>query len=173
VPQPADPPTSPPPVLACRDPAGRGLAALVGRYGLRLQWVGTGEPIPGSHWGEPEAGLVGDRLLVRGDTPIHSALHEACHWICMDAARRETLHTDAGGDYAEEDGVCYLQVVLAGHLEGMGRDRMLADMDAWGYSFRLGSAGAWFRQDAEEARRWLRRHDLLDPMNRPTWRPRT
>ena len=27
-------------------------------------------------------------------------------------------------------------------------------MDAWGYSFRLGSARAWFEHDAEDARQW-------------------
>ena len=25
----------------------------------------------------------------------------------------------------------------------------------WGYSFRLGSAAAWFAEDAEDARDWL------------------
>ena len=34
--------------------------------------------------------------------------------------------------------------------------RLMADMDAWGYSFRLGSARAWFENDAEDARRSLR-----------------
>jgi hypothetical protein len=39
---------------------------------------------------------------------------------------------------------------------------MCRDMDEWGYSFRLGSAGAWFAEDAEDACAWLIRHGLLD-----------
>ena len=87
----------------------------------------------------------------RPDTPVHSALHEACHWICMPPARRARLHTDAGGDSDEENAVNYLSILLGQTLPGFGRDRMLADMDAWGYSFRLGSARAWFEGDAEDA----------------------
>jgi len=36
-------------------------------------------------------------------------------------------------------------------------------MDAWGYSFRLGSAQAWFEQDAEDARSFLVARGLLPP----------
>ena len=42
-------------------PAGA-LAALLGGHGLRIVRVTAGAPIPGSHWGEPEAGLIGDAL---------------------------------------------------------------------------------------------------------------
>ena len=163
---------SSPDVLTCSTPAATGLAALVGRYGLSLHRVATGDAIPGSYWGESEAGLISDRLFVRADTPVHSALHEACHYICMDAGRRHALHTDAGGEPAEENGVCYLQILLAAELPGVGRDRMLQDMDLWGYSFRLGSSRAWFEQDAADARAWLIAHDLIDPDDRPTWRLR-
>ena len=139
------------------------LPVLLGEYGLRVENLAPGATIPGSYWGEPEAGLSGATLLVRPDTPVHSALHEACHFICMSAARRAVLHRDAGGDCAEEDAVCYLQILLADRLAGAGwsRDRMLADMDAWGYSFRLGSARRWFEGDAEEARDWLAGRGLL------------
>jgi hypothetical protein len=34
-------------------------------------------------------------------------------------------------------------------------------MDGWGYSFRLGSAAAWFEQDAADARQWLIDHGIL------------
>lgn len=149
-------------VLTCGDVDAQALAILVGECGLRLEWVDAGAAIPGSYWGEPEAGLIGDRLLVRADTPAHSALHEACHYVCMPEERRGGLHTNAGGDYAEENGVCYLQILLAERLPEMGMDRMCADMDAWGYTFRLGSAGAWFERDAEDARDWLHRRGLLD-----------
>jgi hypothetical protein len=121
---------------------------------------------PGSFWGEPEAGIIGDEVFVRPDTPVHSALHEACHLICA-GARRAAIHTDAGGSYAEEDAVCYLQIVLADRLAGVGGERLMADMDAWGYTFRLGSAGAWFAGDAEDARAWLAERGLLDDAGRP------
>lgn len=144
------------------------LPAVLSRYGLTVRHVAQGAAIPGSFWGPPEAGLIGRDLFVRDDTPLHSALHEACHFICMDPARRARLHTDAGGDYAEEDAVCYLQIVLADAFRGVGRDRICADMDAWGYTFRLGSARAWFEQDAEDARAWLIRHGLLGADGTPT-----
>lgn len=145
---------------------------VLGRFGLGFVQVEDSEPIPGSYWGDFEAGLIGDRLYARRSTPLHSILHEACHWICMDAERRARLHTDAGGDYAEEDAVCYLQILLAEAMPGAGRDRMLRDMDDWGYTFRLGSARAWLEQDAEDARDWLLAHGLIDPQGRPTWRVR-
>ncbi|NDY96045.1 hypothetical protein G3I74_09910 [Wenzhouxiangella sp. C33] len=125
------------------------------RLGLQLERIENRQPIPGSFWGDEEAGLIENRLYARDDTPIHSILHEACHWLCMDDDRRQGLHTNAGGDYDEENAVCYLQILLADRLPGFGRDRCMADMDAWGYSFRLGSARKWFEEDAAEARAWL------------------
>jgi len=130
-----------------------------------------GQAIPGSYWGAPEAGLVGHGIHVRDDTPLHSFLHETSHVICMDASRRATLHTDAGGDYAEEDAVCYLQIVLARSL-GIDAGTLCADMDTWGYTFRLGSALRWFTEDAAEARDWLVRHGLLNADDSPSFRIR-
>ena len=147
------------------------LAALLARYRLELMPVTAGAPIPGSYWGEPEAGIVGQRVYARADTPLHSVLHEASHVICMDAGRRASLHTDAGGEYAEEDAVCYLQIVLAGEL-GVSVESISAEMDAWGYTFRLGSAQAWFERDAEDAREWLLAHDLIDESGAPMWKLR-
>jgi hypothetical protein len=46
-------------------------------------------------------------------------------------------------------------------------------MDAWGYSFRLGSTAAWFERDAEDARAWLLLHGLIDAAGTPTWRLRS
>jgi hypothetical protein len=148
------------------------LATVLRPYGLELVEVGTDETIPGSFWGESEAGLIGDRLYVRPDTPVHSALHEACHYICMDPGRRAGLHTDAGGGYDEENGVCYLQILLAEQLPAIGCDGLMRDMDAWGYSFRLGSTRAWFESDAEDARAWLEQYGLLRD-GRPTGRRRS
>jgi len=136
------------------------LAALLERYGLNLSLLAPNEVIPGSYWGESEAGLKGDRLYARLDTPLHSVLHEASHYICMTPERRAGLDRDAGGDDLEESAVCYLQVLLAGELRGVGRDRVFADMDAWGYSFRLGSSRAWFERDAQDARVWLRQQGV-------------
>ncbi|WP_050988100.1 hypothetical protein [Thiothrix nivea] len=148
-------------VLRLRDVAGESVAELLSRYGLRLQTVPDGTPIPGSYWHEDEAGIIGLEVFARQDTPLHSILHESCHVICMDQERRAVLHTDAGGEYAEEDAVCYLQILLANWIPGFGRERIWEDMDAWGYTFRLGSAKRWFAEDAEDARAWLTRHGLL------------
>lgn len=144
------------------------VAALLDRYGLRLALVAPQEVIPGSYWGETEAGLRGDRLYARLDTPVHSVLHEAGHYICMTPERRAGLDRDAGGDDLEESAVCYLQVLLAAELRGVGVERAFADMDAWGYSFRLGSTRAWFESDADDARRWLRQHGVTDGDDRLT-----
>jgi hypothetical protein len=144
------------------------VALLLNRYGLDLQLVAPNELIPGSYWGESEAGLQGNRLFVRLDTPVHSVLHEASHYICMTPERRVGLDRDAGGDDPEENGVCYLQILLADQLPGVGRARLWADMDAWGYSFRLGSARAWFERDSDDTRIWLAACGVIDGENRPT-----
>ncbi|MCK4710059.1 MAG: hypothetical protein KAU21_15680, partial [Gammaproteobacteria bacterium] len=111
-------------------------------------------------------------LYIRNDTPVHSALHEACHYICMDQQRRAGLHTDAGGDYDEENAVCYLQIILASQLQGMTSQQMMIDMDTWGYSFRLGSTRKWFKFDAEDAVNWYRQSGLIDCQGTPTWQLR-
>ncbi|WP_266169437.1 hypothetical protein [Dyella subtropica] len=135
---------------------------LLARYGLGLQRVAAGKPIPGSFWGDEEAGIIGTTVYARGDTPVHSLLHEAGHLIVLPAERRTNVHTNATDSIEEEDATCYLQIVLADELPGVGRERLMADMDAWGYSFRLGSTRAWFGEDAENARRWLVERQLLD-----------
>ncbi len=148
------------------------LAGLLARYGLALETVDHGAAIPGSYWGAPEAGLLGARLYARDDTPVHSVMHEACHYVCMTPERRRALDTDAGGDYGEENAVCYLQIVLADFLPGYSRAAMCADMDRWGYTFRLGSARAWFERDATDALEFLRAERILDGHAAPTWRLR-
>lgn len=145
------------------------LSQVLARYAMQLQLVAPDSTIPGSHWGDSEAGLVADQLFVRADTPLHSALHETCHYVCMNDARRSRLHTDAGGDYDEENAVCYLQILLAAHIDGSSPERLMQEMNAWGYSFRLGSAQRWFETDAEDARRWLLDSGLITPDNSVTW----
>lgn len=139
---------------------------LLSRYALTLVHVQAGAPIPGSYWGEPEAGVIGTNVYVRGDTPVHSLLHEACHLIVAPVERRASIHTDASDSQAEEDATCYLQIVLADALPGVGRERLMSDMDDWGYTFRLGSTRAWFEHDAEDARTWLAARGLLPELAR-------
>jgi len=158
-----------PPVVRLSGYEFEALASLLSRYGMILERVDQDQDIPGSFWGDEEAGLKANRVLVRPDTPIHSVLHEACHYICMDGARRDGLDTNAGGDYDEENAVCFLQILLADYLPGFGSKRMMRDMDAWGYSFRLGSARAWFEQDAEDARQTLLHWRLIDGSGIPTF----
>ncbi|EIJ41711.1 hypothetical protein BegalDRAFT_0800 [Beggiatoa alba B18LD] len=156
-------------ILTCQDVSIPILTRLVARFGMELVLLQPDAVILGSYWGESEAGLIKNRLYVRLDTPIHSLLHEACHYICMDEQRRQVLHTDAGGEYIEEDSVCYLQILLADYIPEMGKARMWADMDAWGYTFRLGSSQAWFEEDATEAKQWLLEHNLINTNSCPTW----
>ncbi len=65
-----------------------GALPLLRRFGLHDRQVRPDSAIPGSYWGAPEAGLIVDTLYLRADTPLQSALHEGCHFICMDTSRR-------------------------------------------------------------------------------------
>lgn len=140
--------------------------ALLQRYGLALQRVPEDTPIPGSYWGNCEAGLVGSTVYVRDDTPVHSLLHEAAHLIVLPPERRAVVHTDATDSIDEENAVCVLQGLLGDALPGVGRARVWADMDAWGYTFRLGSAQAYVEQDAQDAWAWLQARGLVDARGR-------
>ena len=161
--------TDQPDVLRVGGVADESVRTLAQRYGARIEKLADGARLPGSYWGESEAGLRGSVLYVRDDTPLHSLLHELSHYVCMTAARRASLDRDAGGDDAEECAVCYLQILLADEIPAFGRERMLRDMDAWGYTFRFGSAGAWFARDAVDACIWLREHGVVSDTNRPTF----
>ena len=136
-------------------------ATLLHRHGLSLQRVADGDAIPGSYWGECEAGIIGNSVYARGDTPVHSLLHEAGHLIVLPPGQRAGVHTDATDSIEEENAVCVLQALLADALPGVGRARVLADMDAWGYTFRLGSAAAYVEHDADDAWTWLQARGLV------------
>ena len=159
-------------ILTCGELNGDRLSSLLAPYKVEVVTVEENNDLPGSFWGDPEAGLIDNRLYVKPSTPLQSALHEACHFICMDEQRRSKLNTDAGGGYDEENGVCYLQVLLSELIPECGKERMFSDMDAWGYSFRLGSAKAWFTDDAEDARQWLQNHQIIDSQQQLTWQLR-
>jgi len=148
-------------VLTLADIAFADAQRLLARHGLVLKHVDADAPIPGSYWGEPEAGVIANTVYVRADTPVHSLLHEACHLIVAPPERRAAIHTDASDSQAEEDATCYLQILFGDDLPGVGRTRVMRDMDEWGYTFRLGSACAWFEHDAEDAREWLMQRGLL------------
>ena len=152
-------------MLTVADLPAHSLQSLLSTYSLIVEFVDNKEKIPGSFWGDSEAGLIKNILYVRPETPVHSALHEACHYICLDSERRSALNTDAGGDYDEENAVCYLQILLAAKLSGCSADTLMKNMDSWGYTFRLGSAQAWFEKDAEDAQRWLLNEQLVDQNN--------
>lgn len=156
-----------PPILRLTDIDRNAVDILLARYDLILMLVADGEPIPGSFWGDDEAGIIGHTVYARGDTPVHSILHEAGHLIVLPPERRADVHTDATDSIEEEDAVCYLQIVLGDALPGVGHERIMKDMDAWGYSFRLGSARAWFEHDAENAKAWLIDQQLLTAAGEP------
>jgi len=157
-------------VMRCGAVDAERIERILDRFGVTGIVRAPEATIPGSYWGEPEAGLAGDRLYFRADTPVHSLLHELAHYVCMDPVRRVSLDTDAGGGDEEECAVCYLEVLLAEYLEPFSAERCLADMDAWGYSFREGSARAWFFGDGREARDWLLARGLIGDDGTPSWR---
>jgi len=68
--------------------------------------------------------------------------------------------------------VCYLQLILADQLTGVGRIRLATAMDAWGYRFRLGSTTRRFEEDADDAHAWLIEAGILDRDGHLTWRMR-
>lgn len=156
-------------ILTVSDIARSGIIKLLARYGIDLEWLPPNTEITGSFWGAPEAGVVGQRVFVRADTPVHSLLHETSHIVCMPADRRATLNRNAGGDDLEETAVCYLQIVLGDCLPGVGARRVMDDMDTWGYSFRLSQTAEWFSKDAEDASGWLREKGLLTLSGEPVF----
>lgn len=153
-------------VLRLADVDRAAVESLLRAFGLDLGEVPMADSIPGSYWGESEAGVIGECVYARQDTPVHSLLHEAGHLIVLPVERRRAVHTNATDSDIEEDATCYLQILLAEAIPGVGSERLMADMDAWGYSFRLGSTAAWFRRDAEDARSWLQRVGVIDECGR-------
>ena len=145
---------------------------LFDRYQLRLHEVLPDNDIPYSFWGAPEAGRQQSVLYAREDTPIHSILHEACHFICMPPALRNSPNSDAGGSALEENACCFLQLLLSDYIPGFNQNIHLHDMNIWGYNFRLGSSARWFYADSDDARTWLMNYGIINQANKPTWQVR-
>ena len=145
------------------------LSEILARYGLILELVDDHADIPHSYWGAPEAGRAKNTLYVRSDTPIHSILHEASHYVCMSATHRTRMTPDAAKNTREENATCYLQLLLADELQGFNREQQMLDMDEWGYSFRLGSSSKWFYEDAEDAKNWLLENKIIEQNCNITW----
>lgn len=148
------------------------IAPILAHYQLQISLVPDDKDIPYSFWGAPEAGRRHSVLYVRGDTPIHSILHEASHFVCMPAIQRLQDDINVGGTAVEENATCYLQILLADWLENIDRSELMHDMDTWGYSFRLGSTARWFSTDSEDAREWLLEKMIINEQNQPTWQLR-
>ncbi|MDW3095430.1 MAG: hypothetical protein R8G33_07155 [Gammaproteobacteria bacterium] len=149
------------------------LRPLFDRYRLTLEEVGRDEDIPYSFWGTPEAGRLQSTLYARQDTPIHSLLHEACHFICMLPNQRSNNSYDAGGSAIEENACCFLQIILSDYILGFSKAIHMHDMNTWGYNFRLGSTARWFYVDSSDASEWLMRQNIIDHHKQPTWRLRS
>ena len=137
------------------------LVRLLRRYGIRLRIGRANGPIAYTHWGSPEAGIKRTSLYIRPDTPVHSALHEACHIICAEPRRRRLMKRDAGGCIVEENAVNALSIMLGAEIDRYGPYRHIRDMRRWGYSFRLGSARRWFERDSSDALQWLWQQRLI------------
>ena len=91
----------------------------------------------------------------------------------MPATQRTDPQVDARGSAREENATCYLQILLSDHIENYDRNQLMQDMDDWGYSFRLGSANAWFYQDADEVCQWLIKHQIINKGGEVTWNLRS
>lgn len=161
------------PVLCMRNIEPGAVSKLLQRFGLQIEWLDEYASISGSFWGDSEAGIVGSSVYVRPDTPVHSMLHETCHIICMPLGLRISHTGNAESDDLEEAAVCYLQILLADELPDVGRHRLMCDMDAWGYSFRLGDTTRWFQSDSDDAREWLRHYHVLDTAGGPSFKLRS
>ena len=99
-------------------------------------------------------------------------MKHAITYACQENNGILTIQTLLGGT-EEENATCYLQILLADHIAGFCRSQQMQDMDHWGYSFRLGSAAAWFHHDAEDAKNWLVMHKIIAVNNKITWKLRS
>ena len=159
-------------VLRLHDVDESELAALLARFQLGLKRVPVSAAIPGSYWGDSEAGLGASDLYAREDTPVHSVLHETGHFVCMTPEPRKRLFRDAGGGDAEENAVCYLQVLLSEQLPCISKARLFRDMDTWGYSWHASTRAVLVARDhrAGNGDGYRHHHGRLHDGGRSRWR---
>ena len=107
--------------------------------------------------------MIGATVYARADTPVHSLLHEAGHLIVLPPERRAArAYRRHRFGRRRRRGLRAAGRCSATRCRASAATRVLADMDAWGYTFRLGSARAYVEHDAADAWRWLREHGLVD-----------
>ena len=63
-------------VICCSQLKPDEIQLLLSRYDLQQQLIDLNQTIPGSFWGESEAGIIQQTIYFRPDTPAHSLLHE-------------------------------------------------------------------------------------------------
>jgi len=79
--------------------------------------VAACEIIPGSYWGEREAGLMGSKIFARLTRPyIRAARGGPFHLHDAGAARPDWI--PMRGDHAEENAVCYLKIHIGAVAAG-------------------------------------------------------
>ena len=140
------------PLTCCclRDIGFDDVAALLARYGLAARARRRRRADPRQLLGRTRSRPDRPRVHARDDTPVHSLLHEAAHLIVLppERARRAYRRHRFGRGRRRR----LRAAVAARRRPARRRPRaLMADMDAWGYTFRLGSARAYFERDAEDA----------------------
>ena len=103
------------------------------------------------------AEILEGRLLV-ADQRDYDLLPARIEELLSQIARDEAAQIRAA--QKELGDIETLAAKLGGQLE-LNVSQLMADMDAWGYTYRLGSTRAWFEGDAEDARAWLVERGLL------------
>ena len=73
-------------------PLRRGLATLLGNYGLDLVWHEADAEIPGSYWGECEAGLVGTRYTMEQSFYSDRLASHGIDCVTPQPAQRDEIH---------------------------------------------------------------------------------
>ncbi len=149
------------------------LALLLNRYGLVPELVGFKNGNPGfilggrgsRGWWETNSCCVKTPRCIpccmRPVTTFAWTKRGALAWIPMQAAIMTKRMPSAIFKY-------YWPM----NCRDLAVEQMLSDMDAWGYTFRLGSARAWFEEDAGDARAWLLSAGIISASGKPTFKIR-
>ncbi len=142
-------------------------------YGARLERVPAGAAIPGSYWGDTEAGLdrqhrVRARRHARAFVPARAlSLHLHGRRAPCRARDRRRRHATTRSAASATCRCC--------SPSGSTASAQRAACATWtrgATRFREGSARAWFDGDGAHARAWLLDHGLVDSAGQPTLRLR-